>query len=90
MIAKSNIPGAGQYLRYCPECVRNDIRKYGETYWHRLVQLPGVQYCPEHGSRIRDSAAPIEELRVRVYPASYMLRNKDGPSEDPGGYCKGP
>ena len=35
MIAKSNCPGSGQYLRYCPECVRNDIRKYGETYWHR-------------------------------------------------------
>ncbi|MBP3900964.1 MAG: TniQ family protein [Blautia sp.] len=83
MIAKSNCPGSGQYLRYCPECVRNDIRKYGETYWHRLAQLPGVQYCPEHGSRIRDSAAPIEELRVRVYPASYMLRNKDEPSEVP-------
>ena len=82
MISKSIIPGSGQYLRYCPECVTDDIRRHGEAYWHRLPQLPGVQYCPRHGCRIRDSAAPMEELRVRVYPASYVLRNKGEPSED--------
>jgi predicted transcriptional regulator len=83
MIAKSFWPGAGKYLRYCPECARDDVREYGETYWHRLPQLPGVQYCPKHGCRILDSEAPIEELRVRIYPASYMLRDRKEPSEDP-------
>ena len=83
MIAKSGWPGAGKYLRYCPECVREDIREYGETYWHRLPQLPGVQYCPKHGCRIQDSEAPIEEMRVRIYPASYMLRDRKEPCEDP-------
>ncbi len=83
MISKSFWPGAGQYLRYCPECARDDVREYGETYWHRLPQLPGVQYCPKHGCRILDSEAPIEELRVRIYPASYMLRDRKEPSEDP-------
>lgn len=82
MIAKSGSPNLGQYLRYCPKCVQEDFHKYGETYWHRLPQLPGVQYCPEHGCRIQDSEAPIEELRVRVYPASYVLRHGDGPSVD--------
>ena len=61
MIAKSFWPGAGKYLRYCPECARDDVHEYGETYWHRLPQLPGVQYCPKHGCRILDSEAPIEE-----------------------------
>ena len=83
MIAKSGWPGAVKCLRYCPECVLEDIREYGETYWHRLPQLPGVQYCPKHGCRIRDSEAPIEELRVRIYPASYMLRDRKESCDDP-------
>jgi len=36
------------YLRYCPECVLKDRQQYGETYWHRQHQLPGVQVCPQH------------------------------------------
>lgn len=32
----------------CPECVRNDEKKHGRTYWHREHQLPGQFWCPEH------------------------------------------
>lgn len=74
MIAKNTYHGIRQYMRYCPECAREDVLKYGETYWHRLPQLPGVEYCPEHGCRIIDSEAPFEEFRARIYPASYMIR----------------
>ena len=82
MMAKSCGLGLRPYLRYCPECAREDKLVYGETYWHRLPQLPGVQYCPKHGCRIKDSSAPVEELRVRIYPASYVLRREEKPSED--------
>lgn len=75
MMSKGKYTSTGQYLRYCPECVRDDIKKYGETYWHRLPQLPGVVYCPEHGCEIKNSSAPLEEMRVRIYPASYVLRD---------------
>ncbi len=75
LMSKSKYVSAGQYLRYCPACAREDFRKYGEAYWHRIPQLPGIVYCPEHGCRIRDSDAPFEEMRVRIYPASYVLRN---------------
>ena len=76
MMSKGKYAAMGQYLRYCPECAEDDSRKYGETYWHRLPQLPGVVYCPEHGCEIRNSSAPLEEMRVRIYPASYVLRDK--------------
>ncbi len=32
----------------CSECMRNDEKKYGRTYWHREHQLPGQFWCPEH------------------------------------------
>ncbi|MCM1543280.1 MAG: TnsD family transposase [Blautia sp.] len=83
MMSKSKYASAGQYLRYCPACAREDFRRYGEAYWHRLPQLPGVACCPEHGCRIRDSDAPFEEMRVRIYPASYVLRNVEDSPEGP-------
>lgn len=35
-------------LRYCPVCVEDDRREYGEPYWHRAHQLPGNVACPDH------------------------------------------
>jgi hypothetical protein len=47
-------------LMFCPECRRIDLSTYGETYWRRCHQLPGVLVCAEHechlalgGSRTR-------------------------------------
>lgn len=37
-----------RYLRYCPLCVNEDRQKYGETYWHRIHQMIGVDVCPIH------------------------------------------
>ncbi len=46
-----------RHLRFCNICSRNDIDKYGETYWHRCHQLPGVLVCPEHGDQLIDTSA---------------------------------
>jgi hypothetical protein len=37
-----------EFLRYCPYCVEEDREEFGETYWHRLHQLPGVLVCQAH------------------------------------------
>lgn len=36
------------YLRYCPLCIKNDRRKYGEAYWHNIHQLREMIICPIH------------------------------------------
>nr|WP_300850421.1 TnsD family Tn7-like transposition protein [uncultured Acetatifactor sp.] len=77
MIGKCKYTFTEQYLRYCPECAREDIEKYGETYWHRLPQMPGVKFCPKHRCGIKNSSVSFERMRVRIYPASYVLRDMD-------------
>ncbi|MCR6628892.1 MAG: TnsD family transposase [Magnetospirillum sp.] len=42
-------------LRYCPACRSEMLVRYGELYWRRDHQLPGVTVCPEHGVRLQDS-----------------------------------
>ncbi len=38
--------------KYCPSCTSEDLRAYGESYWHLSHQLPGVVICMRHGSRL--------------------------------------
>jgi hypothetical protein len=35
-------------LRFCQTCRMHDVDEFGETYWHRTHQLPGVLVCPDH------------------------------------------
>lgn len=40
--------GKQRYLRYCPLCAQVDRQLYGETYWHRMHQMTGIDICPVH------------------------------------------
>lgn len=35
-------------LKYCPQCVVEDLDKYGFTYWHVNHQIPGTEACYRH------------------------------------------
>ncbi len=52
----SHIP-RHEWLRYCPACATGDRDRYGETYWHRLHQAPGVEVCPIHATFLVNSTA---------------------------------
>lgn len=38
------------HRRFCPECVAEDIRVLGESYWHLSHQLPGCLVCHRHAA----------------------------------------
>ena len=44
-----------RYLRYCPLCVNADRQTFGETYWHRVHQMTGVNICPIHHCNLIDT-----------------------------------
>lgn len=43
------------HLRFCPSCVEQDRSNFGETYWHRIHQVPGVEVCPHHATFLEKS-----------------------------------
>lgn len=53
------VHGGIDYLRYCHECVEKDRRDYGEPYWHRSHQVPGVFVCHIHGICLTNSDVKI-------------------------------
>ena len=45
------------HLRFCPECAQEDRAAFGETYWHRLHQLHGVDACAHHDVFLEETDA---------------------------------
>jgi hypothetical protein len=62
-----------KYLRYCPLCTCEDMRLYGEPYWHRTHQLPGMMYCTKHHIRLMDSNIPVRDTTMTFYAASEQI-----------------
>lgn len=56
-----NKKGIKKYLRYCPICSAIDRNEKGETYWHRIHQMTGVNVCPIHGCLLCDSDIEINK-----------------------------
>lgn len=44
-----------RFLRYCPLCVTEDKKQYGETYWHRVHQISDLNICPIHYCKLINS-----------------------------------
>jgi hypothetical protein len=49
-----------QWLRLCRQCERRQRADYGECYWRRIHQLPGLSRCIEHRTPLSDSPVPFE------------------------------
>jgi Tn7-like transposition protein D/TniQ protein len=45
------------WLRFCPACVEVDRRDFGESYWHRMHQISGIEVCPNHAIFLETSSA---------------------------------
>lgn len=51
--------GYTRYIRYCPDCAKEDRDKYGETYWHREHQIQKIRVCPKHRCFLENSKIAI-------------------------------
>lgn len=61
-------------LRFCSECVQDMQLRYGELYWRRSHQLPGVLVCPEHGCALQHSALELDGVGRFEYVAASRLQ----------------
>lgn len=71
-------------LRFCPICVEQDRAALGETYWHRIHQIPGVEVCPHHEVLLEESGALWRNPRNPGEPsaAEYSVPNVPGRTLD--------
>lgn len=63
-----------RYLKYCPICVKQDREQYGETYWHRVHQIRGMQVCTKHGCILYPSdVSAISYNSFSFYPVEFSV-----------------
>ncbi len=48
-----------EWLRFCPKCVAENRVQFGECYWHRTHQVPGVHLCPTHEVLLENSSVGV-------------------------------
>jgi len=73
------------HFRSCPDCDRGNKRTYGETYWHRLFQLSGVEVCPKHKVFLEASSLRLSPLpnRHQFISAESCISNSVATPIDP-------
>jgi hypothetical protein len=60
-----------KYLKFCPLCLEAEIEQYGEPYWHRLHQMPGLVICTQHQIFLLDSSVLINSQGVHYHAVSH-------------------
>lgn len=58
---------ANHYFKFCPKCNEEDKKGFGELYWHRLFQVPGVYVCTKHDAILQDSQVHIHGFNKHEY-----------------------
>ena len=59
-----------QYFKFCPACAKEEKLQYGELYWHRVHQIPGVLVCPKHYVPLYNSQVPVRGHNKHEYKAA--------------------
>jgi len=68
-IMASSIPSF-KYLRFCPACLKEDYKQFGETYWRRIHNTPGVFMCVKHEIPLCDSSIRIQRESRQLFVAA--------------------
>ncbi|MDZ8064920.1 MAG: TnsD family Tn7-like transposition protein [Nostoc sp. DedQUE08] len=69
-VAFNSTDRAKKFLKFCPICMEEDMQKFGEGYWHRFHQIPGVMVCSVHNSALYDSSVIVETRNTHYHAAS--------------------
>ncbi|MDD9267874.1 TnsD family Tn7-like transposition protein [Paenibacillus sp. GCM10023248] len=66
-------------LRYCTECLREEILTLGEAYWHRIHQVPGVYVCPSHYTVLMKTETKLLNKFRLISPTADLLEQASTP-----------
>ncbi len=50
----------------CWRCFEDDLREFGQAFWHRAHQIPGVRVCDHHGTLLLDGCSICGPFTRRV------------------------
>ena len=55
-VVTQSVSDHSRQRRLCRLCVKEDVERWGESYWHRAHNLPGVLVCHRHRTALTTTA----------------------------------
>jgi len=80
----SRLPSV-KYIRYCPQCFNEQFKDYGEWYWSRMWQIPGITCCSKHGTLADSSVEYRPNSRhdfIAPTPYNCIIKQQESVNED--------
>lgn len=56
-----------RYIRMCKECATESLKKYGEVYWVRSHQIPGIIICSKHKTLLYNSKVLVHHFNKNEF-----------------------
>jgi hypothetical protein len=63
-----------EFIQFCPLCAQEDKEIFGEYYWHRLHQIPGVEVCPVHNVFLENTSIPYRPKKTMLISAEKFIQ----------------
>lgn len=63
-------PGGSEGPKYCPQCYEEDLKQYGEPYWHTEHQIPLMPICCRHKCLLKQQEIKFSRLSEVFLPLS--------------------
>jgi DNA-binding protein Fis len=78
-LAASNLK-AKTNLWVCSDCINEDMDNYGETYWRRVHQAPGVFICPKHETLLEETIVSVKAQNQHEFIIANPLLTEQRPN----------
>ena len=75
--AKVSDKESNAFLKFCSKCQLEEEQKYGEAYWHRLHQIPGMLVCLKHHIPLSHSQVLLNSEKIHYYATSQVALEAD-------------
>lgn len=60
------------FYKFCPQCWKEELERYGERHWDTLCQVPGVDLCLRHDAALQETSIRLDGHNV-PYELGYVL-----------------
>ena len=75
------------FRRLCIQCAREDRSRWGESYWHREHNLPGVLFCVAHHRMLREVDLRTSGTQAWSYALPHELLGGRVPPRGPSQFA---
>ena len=74
-------PDGIEGLKFCPQCYDEDVKQFGEPFWHREHQIPLMPICFRHRCRLKKLEISFSRLSEVFLPLSSVSHDDPEPGD---------